>query len=124
MPEAPELNMPGSGMQQKAEQGSSASNNNLSLNVNLGPATLIVVCILAAIIGACGLVMGLNMAKQDQMDRDFKEASTRLMLNERRLMDKEAYAILNGEKIPGDDTHGPTGNLERMKPKESKDGRR
>lgn len=90
--------------------------------MNLGPATLIVVCVLAAIIGACGVVMGLNLAKQAEMDRDFREASTRLMLNERRLMDKEAYDILNGNKYFSDDAHGPTGNVERMKPQEHGNG--
>jgi hypothetical protein len=102
--------------------GSSA--NQINISTNLGPATLIVVCVLAAIIGACGLVMGLNLAKQAEMDRDFREASTRLMLNERRLMDKEAYDILNGSKYFSDDAHGPTGNLERMKPQEQNHGRR
>lgn len=101
---------------QAPDRGASA--NNINISTNLGPATLIVVCVLAAIIGACGLVMGLNLSKQAQMDRDFKDASTRLMLNERRLMDKESYDILNGNKYFSDDAHGPTGNIERMKPKE------
>lgn len=70
------------------------------------------------VVGAFCLLLGLNLAKQEQMDRDFKDASTRLMLYERRLMDKEAYMILNGQKVPGDDIHGPTGNMQRMTPKE------
>lgn len=68
--------------------------------------------------------MGLNLAKQSQMDRDFRDMQTAEALKERRLMDMEAFAILNGWKIPGDDTHGPTGNVLRMKPKESENGRR
>jgi hypothetical protein len=101
---------------QAPDRGGSA--NNINVNTNLGPATLIVVCVLAAIIGACGLVMGLNLSKQAQMDRDFRDAQTYQKLLERRYMDFEAYAMLNGWKIPTDDRNGPTGNFERMKPKE------
>lgn len=98
---------------QTPDRGASA--NNINVNTNLGPATLIVVCVLAAIIGACGLVMGLNLSKQAQMDRDFRDIQTYQKLLERRYMDLEAYAMLNGWKIPGDDRNGPTGNPERMK---------
>ena len=69
------------------------------------------------VIGACGVVMGLNLATQHQEDNDFKLAQTHALLLERRYMDIEAYAILNGWKVPGDDAHGPTGNMQRMKPK-------
>lgn len=100
-------------------------NSNVQVvRIGLGKETLAVVILLTVVIGACALIMGLNLAKQEQMDRDFRDAGTRLMLNERRLMDKEAYDILNGNKYLSDDTHGPTGNLERMKPKENADGRR
>jgi hypothetical protein len=104
----------------RAEHGGSVNN----IRINLGGATLIVVVFMASIIGACGLIMGLNLAKQDQMDRDFTTQQKQTALLERRYMDMEAYAILNGWKIPGDDTHGPTGNFERMKPKGESNGRR
>lgn len=68
--------------------------------------------------------MGLNLAKQSQMDRDFRDMQTAEALKERRLIDMETFAILNGWKIPGDDTHGPTGNVLRMQPKENMNGRR
>jgi len=87
------------------------------VSINLGGSTLIVVAVLVAIIGACGVVMGLNLAKQAQMDADFKTLKTQEWLTERRLMDREAYDIANGLKVPGDDQNGPTGNLQRMKPK-------
>ena len=35
---------------------------------DLGDRTLVVVILLACVIGACGVVMGLNLAKQDQLD--------------------------------------------------------
>lgn len=77
-----------------------------------------VLAIFVFVVSACCLLLGMNLAKQAQMDQDYKDASTHLMLVERRLMDKEAYMILNSQKIPGDDTHGPTGNMQRMTPKE------
>lgn len=83
--------------------------------VNLGGPTLVVVAVLTAIIGACGVVMGLNLAKQSQMDRDFRDLGTKYALEERRKMDLEAYLEVNGFKVPGDDENGPTGNLRRMK---------
>jgi len=89
-----------------------------SVQVNLGGVTLFVVVVLVTIIAACGLVMGLNLAKQAEMDRDFRDLKTQEWLKERRLMDAEAYMIANGIKIPGDDQNGPTGNIHRMKPKE------
>jgi len=86
-------------------------------SINLGGMTLVVIVILAVVIGACGVVMGLNLAKQAQMDADFKALKTQEWLTERRLMDREAYDIVNGFKVPGDDQNGPAGNLQRMKPK-------
>lgn len=47
-------------------------------------------------------------------DEDYRLMQTRYLLMERRYMDMEAYAMLNGWKIPSDDSFGPTGNLKRM----------
>lgn len=94
------------------------------VKIGLGKETLAVVILLCVVIGACGLIMGLNLAKQDQMDRDFRDLATRDKLLERRYVDMEAYAMLNGWKIPSDDMHGPTGNLQRMVPQEKANGRR
>jgi phosphoribosylformylglycinamidine (FGAM) synthase-like enzyme len=105
-----------------ASQGGNV--NRTDINVNLGGHTLIMMGIMTLIIGACGLVMGLNLAKQSQMDRDFHDAQVQEKLTERRLIDIESYAMLNGWKVPADDAHGPTGNLQRMLPKESQNGRR
>jgi hypothetical protein len=74
------------------------------------------VLMLTAVIGACGVVMGANIAEQRALERSFNDDHIQGKLLERRYMDMEAYAILNGWKIPGDDTHGPTGNIQRMKP--------
>lgn len=89
-----------------------------NVRIDLGGPTLAVVIGMLVIIAGCGLIMGLNLAKQDQMDRDFREMKTQEWLKERRLMDAEAYMIANGIKVPKDDNFGPTGNIQRMKPKE------
>lgn len=96
--------------------GDSAVVNRISLN--LGGATLIVVVLLMLIIAGNGLIMGLNLAKQSQQDQSFKDLKTQEWLVERRLMDDEAYRIVNGQKLASDDSFGPTGNIHRMKPKE------
>lgn len=85
------------------------------ISIGLGGITLAIVVGLLVIIAACGVVMGLNLAKQAQMDRDFNAMKTQEWLTERRLMDDEAYRILNHQKVPGDDAFGPTGNMKRMK---------
>ena len=90
----------------------------VQLRLGLETSTIAIVVSLVLIIGACGVVMGLNLAKQAQDDRDFRDLTTQYKLNERRLMDLEGYLIVNGLKKPGDDAWGPTGNLQRMKPKE------
>jgi signal transduction histidine kinase len=91
--------------------------NSSRINIELGSATIAIVVSLMIIIAACGTVMGLNLAKQSQMDRDFKDMKTQDWLKERRLMDREAYDILNGKKLSGDDEYGPAGNVQRMVPK-------
>lgn len=88
------------------------------VRIGLGKDTISLIAVLLVVITGCAFIMGRNLAKQDQLDNDFRSAQIQAKLEERRLMDIEAYAMLNGWKIPGDDAHGPTGNLDRMKPKE------
>ena len=102
--------------QESIEAEGSAHINNV--RIDLGSPTLITIIALAGIIGACGLVMGLNLAKQSRIDNDVQDMKLAWKLEERRKMDLEAYMMLQGWKIPSDDTHGPTGNFDRMKPKE------
>lgn len=97
-----------------ADRGSSVNN----IRIELGGTTLAIVISLVVVIGGCALIMGLNLAKQAEQDSQFRDLQTQYKLVERRYMDMEAYAIVNGWKIPGDDSFGPTGNLQRMKPKE------
>lgn len=94
--------------------GSSANN----ININLGGATLSVLICLMVVIGACGVIMGMNLAKQSQMDRDFRDMQIQGKITERRLIDIENYAARAGWKQPGDDIHGPAGHI--IKPEERK----
>lgn len=101
-----------------AEEGSQQTN----IRISLGKETLAVIILLAVIIGICGVVMGLNLSKQDRQDDDFRAMKTQMWLVERRLMDREALDLINGVRKPSDAEYGPTGNLERMK--EKADGRK
>ena len=56
-----------------------------------------------------------NLAEQRRTQDAFKDYRTQEWLKERRLMDHEAYMIVNGQKRITDDDFGPTGNLTRMK---------
>jgi hypothetical protein len=87
------------------------------VRIDIGAATIAIVICLMLVIGACGVVMGLNLSRQQQLIQAFTYMERQEALKERRLMDMEAYALLNGWKRPGDDTFGPTGNVERMVPK-------
>jgi hypothetical protein len=89
----------------------------IQMRLGLEASTIVIVISLMLVIAASGMVMGLNLAKQAEMDADYKSMKTQAWLVERRLMDREAYDILNGHKTLGDDAYGPTGNLQRMQPK-------
>lgn len=84
------------------------------VKIGLGKDTVSIIVALMLIVAVCTYTIGRNFAKQDQLDRDFRDATVQAKLAERRLMDMEAYAMLNGWKVPKDDQHGPTGNLDRM----------
>lgn len=50
---------------------------------DLGDRTLVVVILLAIVIGACGLVMGMNLAKQDMQSQYMRDvaAKQQVMIN-------------------------------------------
>lgn len=97
-----------------AEEGSQQT----VIKIGLGKETLAVVLLLAVVIGICGAIMGLNLSKQDRQDASFRAMETQQWLVERRLMDKEALDIIHGQRLVSDTEFGPTGNLQRMAPKE------
>jgi hypothetical protein len=59
----------------------------------------------------------------DAMSARQHDTDTSAKLLERRYMDFSAYAMLNGWKVEGDGSFGPTGNLKRMAPQEKQHGR-
>lgn len=76
-------------------------------------------------VATCALICGMCLiitiyavfAKDQRLQQaqdDFRDMKTQYKLMERRYMDFEAYALLQGWKVPKDDSFGPTGNLERM----------
>lgn len=97
-----------------AHEGSNVN----TVKIEFGKETTTIIAVLLIVIAGCGTIMGVNLAKQSQLDADFKDLKTQEWLKERRLMDAEAYMIANGIKVPKDESFGPTGNIERMKPKE------
>lgn len=96
-----------------------------SIRFDMSAATLIIVLALVLVIAGCGVVIGIDVSERasmgrkfDELTESFKELKTQNWLLERRLMDKEALDIIHGGKLPSDTEFGPTGNLQRMKPKE------
>lgn len=98
--------------------GGSSANN---ISINLGGATLIVVCVLVLIIGAAGVVMGMNISEQHalvrEFDRDTATTNERLQdlqrqyrMTELKLDDWTVVAHRSGLVLPGDYTRGPQGN--------------
>jgi hypothetical protein len=78
--------------------------------VNLGAPTLIVVAVLVAIIGACGVVMGVDIAERAQMEREFAKLDREYRMVELKLDDWTVVAHRSGLVLPGDYTRGPQGN--------------
>jgi hypothetical protein len=89
-----------------------------SVKIEFGKEATTLIAILLLALGGCGVIMGMNLSRQAQQDEDFKAMKTQQWLLERRLMDKEAIDILHGDRLESDREYGPTGNLQRMKPKE------
>jgi len=56
--------------------------NKQEVRSDLGPATLVVISILALVIGACGVIMGINLSTQERQDADFKDMKTQLWLKD------------------------------------------
>lgn len=66
-------------------------------------------------------IVNIIQSSQDRADmrsryeESYRELATKTALVERRYIDMESYALLNGWKVPKDDQHGPLGNLDRLK---------
>lgn len=102
------------------QDGGSISNSS-RVNIELGSATIAIVVSLMLVIGACGVVMGLNMAEQRAMVREFErttletsghmaELQRQYRMTELKLDDWTVVAHRSGLVLPSDYTRGPQGN--------------
>lgn len=85
-----------------------ATGNNI--RIDLGSTTLAVVIVLVAIIGACGVVMGIDIAERSQMEREFAKLDRQYRMVELKLDDWTVVAHRSGLVLPDDYTRGPQGD--------------
>lgn len=83
-----------------------------NVRVDLGGTTLLMVILLVAIIGACGVVIGLDISERAQMERAFTQLDRQYRMTELKLDDWTVVAHRAGLQLPGDYTRGPQGNLD------------
>ena len=63
-----------------AQSAGDRSNLSVIVSHDLGDRTLIVVILLALVIGACGVVMGLNLSKQARLDDYSREIAAKVQV--------------------------------------------
>ncbi len=79
---------------------------------DLGPATLVVISLLALMIGVCGVIMGLNLSRQRELEDAFLKLDRQYRMTELKLDDWSVVAHRGGLSLEGDYTRGPQGNLD------------
>lgn len=82
------------------------------IKIDLGNPTIVVVCILVGIIGACGVVMGMDIAERSVQARNYDLLERQYRMVELKLDDWTVVAHRSGLVLPGDYTRGPQGNLD------------
>jgi hypothetical protein len=112
---------------QAPQSGSSANH----IRIDMGAPTLAIIVVLTALIGACGVVMGLNLSEQAALEREFARETARQVdsmtelkrqyrMTELKLDDWNVVAHRAGLALSGDYTRGPQGNLDSESFKQSK----
>ncbi len=92
-----------------------------NVRIDVGAPTLAIIVVLVALIGACGVVMGLNLSEQAALQREFQrqtESTNKALedmqrqsrMTELKLDDWTVVAHRSGLVLPGDYTRGPQGN--------------
>jgi hypothetical protein len=81
-----------------------------NVRIDLGGSTLLVVVLLVAIIGACGVVMGIDIAERSTQARHYDLLERQYRMVELKLDDWTVVAHRSGLVLPGDYTCGPQGN--------------
>jgi hypothetical protein len=82
------------------------------VKVDLGAQTLLVVCVLTLVIAAAAAVMGMNLARQHQLEATFLQLDRQYRMVELKLDDWTVVAHRSGLVLPGDYTRGPQGDLD------------
>jgi hypothetical protein len=95
-----------------AHEGAQIHNAPVNITLNLGKETLLVVVMLSLVIGACGLTMGLNLAKQSQMDRSFEDLGRKYRMAELKYDELNLTVRRAGIGRADDDQTGVGGNLD------------
>lgn len=67
----------------------SAADIKVTVSHDLGDRTLVVVILLAIVIGACGVVIGTNIAKQDMQGQYMRDVAAKLQINTNHTMELE-----------------------------------
>ena len=83
-----------------------------NVRIDLGSPTLTVVCILTAVLFGCGVIMGLNLSRQRELEDAFLKLDRQYRMTELKLDDWTVVAHRSGLVLPGDYTRGPQGNLD------------
>lgn len=83
-----------------------------SIRFDMSAVTLIIVLGLMLVIGACGVVMGLNLSRQRSLEDAFLKLDRQYRMTELKLDDWTVVAHRAGLQIPGDYTRGPQGALD------------
>lgn len=82
------------------------------VRIELGKETFAVIILLAIVIGASGLIMGLNLSRQRTLEDAFLKLDRQYRMTELKLDDWTVVAHRSGLVLPGDYTRGPQGNLD------------
>ncbi len=98
----------------------SATGNNIS--IDMGSHTVALVAVLIAVVAACGVVMGIDIAERSAQARNYELLERQYRMVELKLDDWTVVAHRSGLILPGDYTRGPQGNLdaESYKPPKGK----
>ncbi len=100
------------------------SDNRSAQVINVESPAKYVVPLVVIACAASLFALGYTYFAFTQMTADLHETRAQAWLTERRLLDMETYATLNGWRVPKDQEHGPMGNLERMSGKEKANARK
>jgi len=106
-----------------------------NVRIDLGGTTLLVVVLLVTVIGACGVVMGIDISDRQAFAREFERHAAQSQreddkraadltaelvkldrqyrMTELKLDDWTVVAHRSGLVLPGDYTRGPQGNLDK-----------